>query len=215
MTMPRQNRVTPLGTIIATPERGLFMGNRGILHNERQEIVTPYMSKAWIICRLHFKGRTRTLMSPGSYTELFFLDEVTALAAGHRPCFECQRERASVFREAWQQVHQTSGDRPLKMSDIDSVLHQERLTPGRIKKDRSQQTHTAVANTLPDGAFISVGKRPFLIWNRQLYPWTPGGYEKPFPLSTHEEVIVLTPPSTVSVLAHGYVPIVHESTQIF
>jgi len=161
--MPRQNRVTPYGAIIATPERGLFMGNRGILHNEREEIVTPYRSKAWIICRLQFKGRARTLMSPGRYTELFFLDEATALAAGHRPCFECQRERASAFRAAWQEAHETPGDRRLKMRDIDAVLHQERLTPGRLKTDRVQQTYTAVSTTLPDGAFISVDGRPFLI----------------------------------------------------
>ena len=214
MKSTKQNRVTPFGTIIATPERGLFMGNRGILHNDRQEIVTPYVSKAWIICRLHFKGRKRTLMSPGSYTELFFLDEATALAAGHRPCYECHREKALAFRAAWQKAHGRPDEKPLKMRNIDAILHDERLTPGRIKKNRSQQTYTAVYDTLPNGAFISVEKRPFLIWNGLLFPWSPGGYENPIPLSSHEQVIVLTPASTVRVLTHGYAPVVHDSASI-
>lgn len=95
--MPKQNRVTPDGQIIATAARGSFMGNRGILHNDQQEIVKPFAHKAWIICQLRFKGRRRQLMQPGKYTELFFLDEATALAAGHRPCFECRREAAQAF----------------------------------------------------------------------------------------------------------------------
>lgn len=214
MTSPRQNRVTPFSTIIVTPERGLFMGNRGILHNERQEIVTPYMSQAWIICRLHFKGRRRILMRPGRYTELFFLDEATALAAGHRPCYECRREKATVFRTAWQKGQGMPLDVPVKMSDIDSVLHRERLTSRRRKKDRSQQTFRAVFDTLPDGTFISRKGQPFLIWDGLLYPWTPGGYGRPIRLSSHEPVVVLTPPSTVGALALGYIPIVHESAGI-
>ncbi|HEY3229252.1 MAG TPA: hypothetical protein VGJ87_08530, partial [Roseiflexaceae bacterium] len=99
--MPYQNRVTPEGALIATTARGTLMGNRGCLHDERKRIVRTYQVRRWIICLLEFKGRWRAIMSPGKYTELFFLDEATALAAGHRPCAECQRERFTMFRAHW------------------------------------------------------------------------------------------------------------------
>src|SRR4051794_26424644 len=99
--MPRQNRVTPSGDIITTPERGTLMGNRGVLHDADARIVRRWQGKRWIACVLEFKGRWRPVMAPGRYTELFFLDEATALAAGHRPCAECRRRRFDEFRDTW------------------------------------------------------------------------------------------------------------------
>ena len=151
----KQNRVRPDGEIITTHAKGTLMGNRGILHDDKQEIVRPYAHKAWIICQLQFKDRKRTIMSPGRYTELFFLDEATALAAGHRPCYECQRERAQTFRGAWASANpHLTGDQPVKMSDIDRVLHGDRLTQARLVKDRRKRTYTAELAGLPNGVFI-------------------------------------------------------------
>lgn len=212
--MPRQNRVTPDGQIIATQARGAFMGNRGILHNDRQEIAKPYAHKAWIICQLSFKGRRRALMQPGRYTELFFLDEATALAAGHRPCFECRRAAAEAFRAAWLAGNPQFGfGDSVKVGEMDAVLHAERLTEAYYVKDRKKQTYTAVMQTLPNGVFILWKERPYLLWHDALLPWTPAGYEAP--VSRQEgSVVVLTPPSTVAALAHGYVPTVHESADV-
>src|SRR5271165_1152863 len=118
--MPRQNRVTPFGEIVAVPERGTFMGNRGNLHNAEGHIKRTWQVKRWLVCLLEFKGRKRTVMRPGFYTELFFLDEATALAAGHRPCAECRRERYNDFRKAWQSSHPgTSGSSLPTADEID------------------------------------------------------------------------------------------------
>src|SRR6202046_2498085 len=127
--MPRQNRVTPFGKIIATPERGTFMGNRGVLHDDQGRIKRAWQVKRWLVCVLEFRGRHRTVMTPGSYTELFFLDEATALAAGHRPCAECRHERYNVFRHAWQLAHAGTNSSPLPTAEeIDRKLHEERIT---------------------------------------------------------------------------------------
>src|SRR5262249_11244908 len=122
--MPRQNRVTPWGEIVATPERGTLMGNRGVLHDGEGRIVRPWRQKRWIACLLQFKGRKRAVMSPGRYTELFFLDEATALAAGHRPCAECLRDRFTAFRDAWIRGRAAG---KVTAPEIDSRLHTERL----------------------------------------------------------------------------------------
>src|SRR6476646_261897 len=103
--MPKQNRVTPAGEIIATPERGTVMGNRGRLHDAGVKILRPFALKRWLICKLEFKERHRPVMAPNQYTELFFLDEATALAAGHRPCAECNRPGYNLFRELWTQAN--------------------------------------------------------------------------------------------------------------
>ena len=199
--MPKQNRVTPAGDIIATSARGSLMGNRGILHNEQQEIKRPFSHKAWIICVLNFKGRKRTIMSPHQYTELFFLDEPTALAAGHRPCFECQRERAIAFRDAWIAANPNliRGEK-IKISEIDAILHTERLTQEQLIKDRRKKTFDAKLADLPNGVFVMWEKQPFLIWHDALYPWTPSGYENPIPKTINQTVKVLTPPSTTNAL---------------
>jgi len=210
--MPRQNRVTPYGTIIATAARGTFMGNRGILHDDQQQIVRSYASKAWIICRLAFKGRKRTLMSPGKYTELFFLDEATALAAGHRPCYECQRDRAQAFRDAWVAGNpELVNSRAIKMGDIDAVLHQERLTEARRIKDRRKRTYVAAIDDLPNGTFVEWGERTYLVWGLALYPWKPEGYGMLEKRPSGIEVTVLTPYSTVQALMQGFEPMVHET----
>ncbi len=207
--MPRQNRVTPFGAIIATPARGRLMGNRGCLHDAAGQIRRPFQLKRWIICVLEFKGRRRAVMTPGQYTELFFLDEATALAAGHRPCAECQRERFNVFRAIWAKANPALAGSPRPAAPrLDEALHRERLTPaGR------QQTHPARLNELPDGTFVALAEAAgaALVWQGQLWPWSPFGYNGPaLPLSS-ATVTVLTPPSIVRTLAAGYRPGVHPS----
>src|SRR5215472_1932663 len=150
LAVPRQNRVTPFGDIIATPERGTFMGNRGVLHDAVSRIKRAWQLKRWIICVLEFKERKRQVMTPGHYTELFFLDEATALAAGHRPCAECRRERFNAFRMAWRSAHPGSSDSPLPSAEeIDCQLHAERVGP-----DRSKRLFEASLDELPNGVFV-------------------------------------------------------------
>ena len=210
--MPKQNRVTPDGQIIATSARGTFMGNRGILHNAQQEIVKPFAHKAWIICRLSFKGRRRKLMQPGKYTELFFLDEATALAAGHRPCFECRRAGARAFKDAWLAGNPQLGfDDSVSVRELDGVLHAERLTDAYYIKDRKKRTFLVALDTLPNGTFILREERPYLVWEDALLPWSPAGYGSPQSRPRGVQTAVLTPPSTVAALAHSYLPELHES----
>ncbi len=148
--MPRQNRVTPFGDIIATPERGTFMGNRGVLHDEGGHVKRAWQVKRWLVCVLAFRGRKRQVMAPGHYTELFFLDEATALAAGHRPCAECRRERFNAFRQAWRSARPAAAGKPLPTADeMDTRLHAERVGPGRSKR-----LYQASLDELPNGAFF-------------------------------------------------------------
>lgn len=213
--MPRQNRVTPTGQIVATDARGTFMGNRGILHNDKQEIVKPFAYKTWIICQLSFKGRRRKLMQPGKYTELFFLDEATALTAGHRPCFECRRSAAEAFRDAWLSGNPQLGfGDSVRAGELDAVLHAERLTEAYYIKDRKKRMYTAVLKTLPNGTFILREERPYLVWEDALLPWTPAGYDSPIARQEEAQVTVLTPPSIVAALAHGCVPVLHKSAGV-
>src|SRR5438128_10993579 len=149
--MPYQNRVDPFGAIFGSPARGTFMGNRGgAIHNEDREILRPFKSRRWIACVLEFKGRHRQVMTPGRYTELFFLDEAVALAAGHRPCAECRRERLNAFRKAWRSAHPGTSDSPLPSAgEIDRRLHAERTRP-----DRSKRVFEASLGELPSGVFV-------------------------------------------------------------
>jgi hypothetical protein len=204
--MPRQNRVTPFGEIVVAPERGTFMGNRGLLHDERGRIRRPWQLARWIVCLLDFRGRKRQVMTPGLYTELFFLDEATALAAGHRPCAECRRERFDAFRAAWAAA--IGGELP-RAPEVDGRLHAERAGAGRTKR-----TFSALGG-LPDGTFVTVaswGDEAHLVWRGGLLTWSPGGYtgRRTRPAGG-VEVTVLTPASTVAALRAGYVPAVHES----
>jgi hypothetical protein len=204
--VPRQNRVTPFGGIVATTERGTLMGNRGLLHDGGGRITRPWRERRWIICLLRFKGRKRQVMSPGHYTELFFLDEAMALAAGHRLCAECRRERFVAFRDAW--LRGNEGASPLTAPDIDRRLHAERLGPGGTKR-----TYQAGLDGLPGGVFVRLpgGERAWLLWNGLLLAWSAGGYRERVRRPRGVEVAVLTPPSTVAAVRAGFAPAVHAS----
>jgi hypothetical protein len=208
--MPRQNRVTPFGEIVATPDRGTFMGNRGVLHDGEGRTVRSWALRRWIVCVLEFRGRKRRVMTPGRYTELFFLDEATALAAGHRPCAECRHARFLDFCNAWGQAHPDGGRsaRPTAQ-EIDDRLHAERIAP-----DRSKRTFKAALDGLPDGVIVAVpasGQKAYLVRGDDLLAWSPGGYRERRRRLKGEEVRVLTPPSTVKAIRAGYVPEVHPS----
>jgi hypothetical protein len=215
--VPRQNRVTPLGEIIAASERGTFMGNRGCLHDAAGRIRCrnvglptgrqAWQLKRWIVCLLKFKGRKRQVMTPGHYTELFFLDEATALAAGHRPCAECRRERFNAFRQAI--AASSTGNKPLCSAvEIDSQLHAERLAP-----DGSKRLYTAKLDKLPDGAFVLVPNDvvPHLVWGDGLLAWSIAGYTNRIERPGGMTVEVLTPELTICALRGGYAPELHPS----
>jgi hypothetical protein len=208
--MTFQNRVTPFGEIVAVPAHGSFMGNRGRIHNERQMLKKRHWErKAWITCLLDFKGRHRQVMAPSAYTELFFLDEAAAFAAGHRPCAECRRTDAKRFKNLWLEVHSTllqgkSGT----LSNMDAILHAE-----RIDKDGAQRHWKARVCELPDGAMVTAddGRAAFLLQHGYLYRWSPAGYVDRRAAPPEQAVTVLTPPSITRVLAAGYPPILHRS----
>jgi hypothetical protein len=207
LDMPRQNRVTPFSSITATSARGTLTGNRGCLHDDRQTIRRHFQGTRWIICLLEFKGRTRTLMTPGLYTELFFLDEATALAAGHRPCAECQRERFTQFRDLWATANPelASTSRPAAPA-MDAAIHQERTAP----IDHGHKSCRSIKN-MPDGVFVTDDDRTaYLILAGQLLRWSAGGYEVPT-AAVQYPVRVLTPASIVRALAAGYAADIHRS----
>ena len=202
--MPLQNRVTPTGEIIATPHRGLFTGNRGIIHDPatRTLLRRRWSSPAWLTCVLEFRGRRRQVMGGRSWTELFFLDEATAFAAGHRPCFFCRREDAMRFRAAWEAGN---GGGHALAHDMDAVLHRERLERGQ---KRLHPLPRDMAN-LPDGAMVQAGADSFLIVQGGALLWSPAGYSPvEFPL---KDAMLLTPPSTLRAFAAGYRPLLHPS----
>ena len=196
--MPRQNRVTPYGELIAVPDRGMFWGNRGVLHDEQGRLVRYARARAWLICVLEFKGRRRTLMTPGRLTELFFLDEATGLAAGHRPCGECRYGDYQAFKRAF---GSGSGSAP----EIDARLHADRLVRPGVRR-----SYTAALSDLPDGTMVEVSGQPWLVYEGGLLAWTPGGYRDRVPADAGS-VTVITPRATVAVLAAGYRPVVHPS----
>ncbi|MDO9526337.1 MAG: hypothetical protein Q7J57_12520 [Gemmobacter sp.] len=199
--MTLQNRVMPDGQVIATPARGMFMGNRGILHDDRQ-VLGParWRHRNWVCCVLAFKGPKRALMAPHRYTELFFLDEAVALAAGHRPCAECRRGDFTRFRTAWAAAFGGVPSAP----DLDRVLHQSRVT------GRTQRTHFAPAKTLPNGAMLRSENRLWLVLHGQMRCFAPEGYGPPAPLPDRD-VEVLTPAATVATLRAGYAPALHPT----
>jgi hypothetical protein len=205
--MPLQNRVTPLSELVADSARGLVYGNRGCLHDANGHIRRRYNGKRWIACRLEFRGWHRTpLLQPGRYTELFFLDEATAFAAGHRPCALCRREDYERLTAIWRELHpgHTGADA------IDAQLHGERVDP----ETRTQLRHTAALEDLPDGTFIMRGNEPCLVHGTELLRWTAAGYAQRLQRPGREDAIVLTPPSLVAVLRAGWqplVPLLHPS----
>ncbi len=200
--MPLQSRVTPSGELIAYGAHGLLMGNRGgrIHRDDRTLGNRRYASKQWICCRLDFRERRRSVWGDG-YTELFFLDEVTALAAGHRPCFECRRAHAIAFTGAWQRA---SGHRP-RAPAMDDVLHAERLI-GRTKR-----THRREIGDLPDGTMFAREGAAFAVRGDAILRWSPSGYTERTVRPLSAVVDMLTPPSIVNVLASGYAPLWHSS----
>jgi hypothetical protein len=204
--MPLQNRVTPTGELIADPARGLVYGNRGCLHDANGTIRRRYAVKRWISCRLEFKGWHRhPLMQPGRFTELFFLDEATAFAAGHRPCALCRRGDYVRFGTIWQELH--PGQRGADA--IDAQLDEERLDAG------ARRHHAARFDQLPDGAFVLLDREPHLVLGDELLRWTAGGYASPVP-RPQGDAVVLTPPSLVHVLRTGWegaVPLLHGSAR--
>lgn len=206
--MPLQNRVTPEGTIIATPERGLYMGNRGGRFHQPDKTLTNrrWASKAWITCRTSFRGRQRQIMNPRSYTELFFLDEATSLASGHRPCAECRRQDFNHFMLLWA----TRDGRTSRayVEEVDTALHQE-----RIDERKDQRRYQAPISGLPDGCFIRQDDSAHLVHGRRLYRWSPGGYVSARSRPRSGVAEILTPRSIVEVIAAGYEPVIHPSMQ--
>lgn len=197
-----QNRVDPFGHLIRTSARGAWMGNRGLLHDEHQEIRRPFKLKAWITCKLEFKGWHRKVMTPNRYTELFFLDEATAFSAGHRPCFECRREDALAFKQAWIRGNPEYGfDEKTPIGKIDDILHAERL-----RADNSKRTREVMDANLPDGACILWNDQPYLVRGEQILRWTPFGYAEPMDKPGPGKITLLTPGSVVNAFRAGYVP---------
>ena len=199
--MPLQNRVDPFGGLFAVSARGLLMGNRGgRIHTDEKKLTSRrWVSRQWICCVLEFHGRQRDVWGR-LYTELFFLDEVTAFAAGHRPCFECRRRDADQFALLF------SG-KPNRAAApaMDDVLHAERLA-GKAKR-----VHRRTIDALPDGAMIALDGDAFAVRGRRLLRWTPSGYAKARPRPRAAQADVLTPPSILAVLAAGYRPLWHPS----
>ncbi len=191
--MTLRNRVTPLSELIADPAHGLVYGNRGCLHDAAGQIRRRYNGKRWIACRLEFRGwLRRPLLQPGRFTELVFLDDATALAAGHRPCALCRREDYVSFGAAWNRVHPGADG----ADEIDAQLHAERVAP----TTRAQLHTTARLGELPDGAFVLVDGEPWVV---------AGGRHA-------VAAVLITPPSLVAVLAVGWrssaVPFLHPSS---
>jgi hypothetical protein len=199
--MSLQNRVTPLGDLIASTERGLVYGNRGCLHDANGVIRRRSATRRWIACRLEFRGRRRApLMSPGRFTELFFLDEATALAAGHRPCAECRREDYNRLAEIWAELHPGSAG----ADPVDAQLHAERLElPGGTRR-----YHDLSYGELPDGTFVLHRENPCLVLGDQLHVWSPAGYLVRHPRPVTGVATVITPPSLVELLRRAWSPVV-------
>ena len=202
--MPLQNRVTPSGDIVADPHRGLFTGNRGIIHDPATKTLLRkrWSSPAWLTCVCEFRGRRRKVMGGRSWTELFFLDEATAFAAGHRPCFYCRRDDANRFRAAWEQGN---GVASVLAPEIDAVLHRERLDRG------SKRLHPLPMpmEGLPDGAMLQAGAESYLIAEGRALHWSFAGYRKAE--TAIKDSMLLTPPSTLRAFAAGYRPLLHPN----
>ena len=203
--MPLQNRVVPQGKIERSSARGTLMGNRGVLHNANKELKRSFKAKAWITCLLDFKGRKRELMSPNAYTELFFLDEVTAFAAGHRPCAECRRGRFNEFRKAWMLGNQWEGSSAVRAPEMDDVLHAERLDDDR------KVTWKGPLSGPPHGTMFEFDRRSFAVCDDDILEWSFEGYSVADRATFPEYVDVLTPRSVVNLFASGFRPEFHSS----
>jgi hypothetical protein len=205
--MPYQNRVNPFGELVADPSKAAEMlGNRGCLHDEHKRIGRKrWTTRSWVACDIGYKGRKQTIMAPNSYTQLFFLDEATALAAGHRPCAECRRSRFNAFTSAWRRAHDMVPDAPLRVAEIDRMLHAERVVP-------RHERPFVDPRTIPDGAIVASrdGGATWLKWRDRLHHWTFLGYDEGVALPG-DTLILLTPESTVRALRMGYEVEVHKT----
>ncbi len=214
--MPRQNRVTPYGELIAVPDRGTFWGNRGALLDREGRLARYSRGQAWVICVLSFKGRRWQQWLPGRLTELYFLDEATGLAAGHRPCGECRYRDYQAFKRAWSPDGGSPGGGSPGgglpggglpgAGEIDARLHGDRLTGPAVRR-----TYRAPLAGLPPGTMVEIGGTPWLVHDGRLLAWTPGGY-RARPVEVPDgPVTIITPRATVAVLAAGYRPVLHPS----
>ena len=204
--MPLQNRVTPLSELVADPARGLVYGNRGCLHDAAGRIRRVHATRRWISCRLEFRGWQRgPLLQPGKFTELFFLDEATAMAAGHRACALCRREDYNRLGEIWSGLHPGEAG----ADAIDARLHDERLA------GRGRRFHDVDLADLPDGAFVLHDGEPWLVLGRALLHWTPAAYDRRIRRPAGPAAAI-TPPSLVEVLRAGWdgaVPLLHPTAK--
>jgi hypothetical protein len=204
--VPLTNRVTPFGEIVAVAARATLMGNRGVLHDAERKVVRDWHVRRWIACRLQFRGRHRQVMTPGAYTELFFLDEATALADGHRPCAECRHADYLQFQAAWRRTHPGM---PTSATAMDTALHTER----RLRPWQKRTYQTGI-ELLPDGTLVALDGAAWLLQAGRLRAWSAEGYAETRPRPVLGEVVVLTPPSIVAVLRAGYRPGVHPSASL-
>ncbi len=210
--MPLQNKVDPFGAIHAVSSRGLFTGNRGNIHDPRTKTLLSrrWSSKAWIICECEFRGRRREIMGPGpsgngSWTELFFFDEVTALAAGHRPCFYCRRPSAIAFTKL---VAGATGRSNLRAPELDRQLHTERVATGI----QSNPIWSDKPGSLPDGAMLAAGDQAYAVRHGMLLRWSFDGYGSPAPAGKpNKKLAILTPQTTLLALRAGYQPVWHPT----
>ena len=206
--MPLQNRVNPEGELVAVEARGTCMGNRGIIHDpETKQLLTRrWQHQAWICCVLSFKNFQHPIMGRSAYTELFFLDEATALSAGHRPCAYCRRKDFNAFKSAWMAGQYEDRNRFVSAPSIDAKLHRE-----RVNRRREQVRFRAPWTALPEGTMVLHEGASMLLWQSLTYPWSPRGYAGPDVRPATGDVEVLTPRSIVAALRAGYAPAVHES----
>jgi hypothetical protein len=215
--MPYQNRVNPFGDIVYVPARGTVMGNRGCLHDQGETILKPYETTRWIICRTDYKDQHRTPMPPGLWTSLFFLDEATALAAGHRPCFLCNRPKANAFRDHWLAANPTRilVEQQMGNDRLDWQLHRERITSAWMLNDCRKHVYLERIDALPNYTFVALDPQlePHLVLGDTVLPWSFEGYGPPRERPAGTKVVVLTPPSTVRALANGYKPEPYQAPQ--
>ncbi len=203
--MPLRNRVDPDGRLHAVAARGTLMGNRGVLHDASRRIVASWRTRRWIACALEFRGRHREMFSPRRYSELFFLDEATALSAGHRPCAECRRARYEEFRSAWAAGVGRRGDRP-GADEMDRILHGE-----RNESATEAPRFAARLSALPSGVLVELEGRPCLVLDGGLRPWSFEGYGPALRVSPQAKMRVITPRSIIGAIRAGFLPALHES----
>ena len=206
--MPLQNRVDPWGKLNAVPMRGSLMGNRGILHNESRQIVRPWAGKSWVTCALQFKDNQQPgkVFSDGSYSELFFIDEATAFAAGHRPCNYCRKLRYAEFKSAWLRANRPDAVGNTPITEVDKALHAERAIPGGGKV-----MFSAAVKDLPSGTMFEHEGAAFLVWKGAIHRWSFDGYTPSSLQVDTQAVNVLTPASIVRMYANGFIPDVRAS----